>query len=358
MGYEIDFLPVGEGSRSGDAIAVRYGNLFGERSEQTVIVIDGGFTANGDALVELLRNHYDTDRVDVVVATHPEQDHITGLEVVLKELSVGELWMHRPWMHSETIAAARSASFKTLQLSERVQESLSEASDLETLADELQIPIIEPFAGHSTPDGCFTILGPDIDYYEELLSEIPGAIVAAASSLVRKLAEAAASLVPESLFEETLTDAGKTSAQNNTSVISMLNVEGRRSILTADAGMPALERAANRLEGEGYEPGDCKFIQIPHHGSRRNVGPAVLDRLLGDMGTEQTRGSAFASAAKEGAPKHPAKKVTNAFHRRGYKARATQGKAWLYHHEAPPRPNYSPGEALPLYGMVESSDDE
>ncbi len=198
----------------------------------------------------------------------------------------------------------------------------------------------------------------DIDYYEELLSEIPGAIAAAAASLVRKLAEAAASLVPESLFEETLTDAGKTSAQNNTSLISMLTVDGRRSILTADAGIPALERAASRLEGEGYEPGDCKFIQIPHHGSRRNVGPAVLDRLLGDMGTEENRGSAFVSAAKEGAPKHPAKKVTNAFYRRGYKARATQGKAWLYHHEAPARPNYSPGEALPLYGMVESSDDE
>jgi beta-lactamase superfamily II metal-dependent hydrolase len=358
MGYEIDFLPVGEGSRSGDAIALRYGNLFGERSEQTVIVIDGGFTANGEALVELLRNHYDTDRVDVVVASHPEQDHITGLEMVLKELSVGELWMHRPWTHSETIAAARSASFKTLQLSERVQESLSEASDLEALADQLGIPIIEPFAGHSTSDGCFTILGPDIDYYEELLSEIPGAIAAAAASLVRKLAEAAASLVPESLFEETLTDAGKTSAQNNTSVISMLNVEGRRSIFTADAGMPALERAANRLESDGYEPGDCKFIQIPHHGSRRNVGPAVLDRLLGGKGTEERRGSAYASAAKQGSPKHPAKKVTNAFRRRGYLPYITQGDAKHHHHNSPPRPGYSPCDPLPLYTLVEPSDEE
>ena len=37
MGFEIDFLPVGEGQKSGDAVAVRHGNLHGSRSEQFVI---------------------------------------------------------------------------------------------------------------------------------------------------------------------------------------------------------------------------------------------------------------------------------------------------------------------------------
>ena len=81
--------------------------------------------------------------------------------------------------------------------------------------------------------------------------------------------------------------------------------------------MPSLERALNLLENANYQPGACKFIQVPHHGSRRNVGPSVLDRLLGNKGTDEKRGSAFLSSAEEGAPKHPAKKVTNAFRRRG-----------------------------------------
>ena len=181
---------------------------------------------------------------------------------------------------------------------------------------------------------------------------------AAAASLVRKLAEAAQALIPESLTIETLTDAGKTTAQNNSSVISVLGHEGRMSILTADAGMPALERAADLLESAGYQPGECKCIQIPHHGSRRNVGPTVLDRFLGSKGTENRRGIAYVSAAKEGAPKHPAKKVTNAFRRRGYPARATQGVAWRHHWHAPDRPGYVPGDPLPLYSLVEPSDDE
>jgi hypothetical protein len=132
------------------------------------------------------------------------------LKTVLEQLTVGQLWMHQPWAHSAAIEAARSASFKTLELSERLQESLTEASDLETLAAEKGIPIIEPFTGVATPDKGFFVIGPDRDYYDELLGEMPGtATQAAAASLVRKLAEAAQALVPESLTIETLTDAGK-----------------------------------------------------------------------------------------------------------------------------------------------------
>ena len=62
MGIEIDFLAVGDESKSGDAVAIRYGNLFGPRDQHRVVVIDGGFTDNGTALVELIRGHYQTDQ--------------------------------------------------------------------------------------------------------------------------------------------------------------------------------------------------------------------------------------------------------------------------------------------------------
>jgi beta-lactamase superfamily II metal-dependent hydrolase len=355
--HEIDFLPVGDGARSGDAIALRYGNLKGTRAEQTVIVIDGGFSDDGEALVELIKTHYDTGRVDVVLGTHLEQDHIGGLAVVLRKLEVGQLWMHQPWVHSSALAESRSARFSNLHLSERLQESMRNASDLEDIAGDLEIPIVEPFTGLATPDGCFYVIGPDRAYYEELLGLLPQQETTAAAVL-RKLAEAVQTLVPESLSIETLTDAGKTTAQNNSSVISVLEVDGRTSIFTGDAGMPALDRAAEVLEAGGYSSGDCNLIQVPHHGSRRNVGPTILDRFLGSKGTKERRGTAYVSAAKEGAPKHPAKKVTNAYRRRGYPVHATQGDAKLYSWEAPDRPRYSPCDPLPLYSLVEPSDDE
>ena len=53
MGYEVDFIGVGEQSKSGDAIALRWGNLAGDRSEQRVVIIDGGFKESGTSVVDV-----------------------------------------------------------------------------------------------------------------------------------------------------------------------------------------------------------------------------------------------------------------------------------------------------------------
>ena len=104
MGYEADFLPVGDGERCGDAIALRFGNLAGSRNEQEVWVIDGGTKESGEALVAHIDKYYHTDRVDVVVSTHPNSDHSSRLSVVLEQMSkVGLLLMHQPWNHAEDI---------------------------------------------------------------------------------------------------------------------------------------------------------------------------------------------------------------------------------------------------------------
>ncbi len=82
MGYEIDFLAVGDNGRSGDAIALRYGNLHGDRDAQRVVVIDGGFSDDGYRLAELIRTYYKTDHVDLVVSSHPDSDHANGLKTL------------------------------------------------------------------------------------------------------------------------------------------------------------------------------------------------------------------------------------------------------------------------------------
>lgn len=130
MDYEIDFLAVGDESKGGDAIALRYGNLTGPRDEQTVIVIDGGYADTGQQLVDHITKRYNTNRVDIVLSTHPDQDHVSGLEVVIEKLYVGQLLMHQPWGHSAALTEARAKGFKTLAANERLQKSLQESSDL------------------------------------------------------------------------------------------------------------------------------------------------------------------------------------------------------------------------------------
>jgi hypothetical protein len=96
------------------------------------------------------------------------------------------------------------------------------------------------------------------------------------------------------------------------------------------------------------------FVQIPHHGSRRNVGPAVLTRLLGSKQQENdpTRFAAFVSAPKDD-EQHPRRIVLNAFKRRGAKVIATQGSSKIHYGGFPKRNGYSDAEVLPFYTSVE-----
>jgi glyoxylase-like metal-dependent hydrolase (beta-lactamase superfamily II) len=142
MGFEIDFLAVGEGARSGDAIALRWGNLYGPRTEQFVMVVDGGNKDSGAALVDRIRTDYDTSIVDLVVNTHPDADHASGLSVVLEKLTVGKLWMHQPWNrlgHIHDLVVDGRITHDSLQ--DRIKEALDAAHTLELIATEKGIPM-------------------------------------------------------------------------------------------------------------------------------------------------------------------------------------------------------------------------
>lgn len=355
MGYEIDFLPVGNGEKSGDAIALRFGNLYGTRQEQVVVVVDGGTKESGNALVSHIGTYYGTDSVDIVVSSHPDADHASGLEVVLEELQVGQLWMHRPWTRSLELSRALKfgALYRGRPLSEMVQLSMRNAEALEAVANRKGIPIIDPFAGHSDQSGHLFVLGPSEAYYDSLLQEVDQQGAASRSSALTRLMDKALNWVDENWHFETLTDDGETSARNNSSVILALQVDDRLSLLTADAGAPAIHNALDYLETQGVEPTSFKFVQVPHHGSKRNVGPTVLDRLLGPKLADETKiRSGFVSAAAD-APKHPAKKVTNAFLRRGTPVYSTEGHTVVHKHNAPAREGWSTVTPHPFYGQVE-----
>jgi beta-lactamase superfamily II metal-dependent hydrolase len=362
VGYEIDFLAVGEGERGGDAIALRFGNLFGARSEQTVIVIDGGWSDTGKELAALIREHFRTDTVDLVISTHPDDDHSNGLLVLLDELTVRQLAMHLPWDHTQDIARMFSDGRVTdWSVRENLRRSLDSACALSKLAKRKNIPIVEPFAGVSGFGGAVQILGPSREYYESLLPHFRGTpepkaaafnpfmpIQRAGRGLLDLAARAA-----ESIGIETLTDLGVTSPENNSSVITLVRVDGRGLLFTGDAGIEALTHAADQLAGLALDHNSIHFIQVPHHGSRRNVGPTILNRLVGPKLLQDTKTkTAFCSCPKD-SEKHPARKTTNAFRRRGAPVYVTKGTSIWHHYEAPNRAAYNAIDPIQFFTEVE-----
>ncbi|PKN30964.1 MAG: MBL fold hydrolase [Deltaproteobacteria bacterium HGW-Deltaproteobacteria-21] len=360
MGFEVDFLPVGDESKGGDAIALRYGNLNGSRNDFKVAIIDGGFAETGGEIVEHIKEFYGTSKVDTVVSTHPDNDHLGGLATVLEKMVVGELWMHLPWNHTKDVACIfKDGRVTDNSVREDLRESLDAACALERLARKKNIPIREPFTGVCDLDGSLCVVGPTLEFYESLLPGFQGTPEPRESRALGILARVAAKAdevikrVLENWNFETLTDDGETSAENNTSVILLLRSDEKNLLFTADAGIPALTKAADILDTSGYDYTKYSFVQVPHHGSQRNVGPTILNRLLGPKLKEpEKQKSSFASVPKEGEPKHPAKKVTNAFLRRGAPVHVTGGaKKW--HYLGAPDRGWSQSIPLPLYTEVE-----
>lgn len=356
MGFEIDFLDVGEGEKSGDAVVIRFGNLFGSRTEQVVMVVDAGYQADGDRVAEHIQRFYGTPEVDLVVSTHPDNDHIGGLPTVLSKLAVRELWMHRPWRFSREVAdyyqrgRIGEATYRT-----HLRASLETAVELERIAMSMGIPINDPLAGLTAFGDRVVVLGPSLDYYCSLVPDFRGAPEGAAAPatapgrLIEALLSAGHHTV-ESWGVEMLTDKCQTSPENNSSAILLLRLENQMCMLTADAGAPALDRAVDVLDQlRTMDRSQPRFLQVPHHGSERNVGSAVLNKWIGQPRAQQvTERYAIVSAAKDGAPKHPAKRVINAFIRRGVQVAAPQGKALCYSSNAPQRAGYAPVTPLPF----------
>jgi beta-lactamase superfamily II metal-dependent hydrolase len=350
MAFEVDFLAVGEGEKSGDAIAVRWGNLAGPRAEQKVLIIDGGTLESGKNLVNHVQGFYGTSYVDGVVCTHPDIDHACGLKVVLEELDFGFLLMHQPWNHASEILDLFKNPFTTTKLREKLKKAITTAHELQQICDDKGKKVYEPFVG-TTWDN-IRVLGPNRDYYQELVAQFRETPVAATPipSLLQKAIASAKEKI-EWIAEkfdiqyESLDDSGETSPENNSSAILLLTVDGYKLLFTGDAGIPALTAAADYAASLNIRLDDLRFMQVPHHGSKHNVGKTILNRIKA--------GSAYVSAGPT-APKHPARKVTNALIRRGATVCVTAGKNLCHRNGTSVRAGWVSADTVPFYDQVEA----
>lgn len=358
VGYEIDFLAVGDGEKSGDAIALRYG-LPGAYK---VMVVDGGNKESGQALVDHIKDCYQTTHVDFLVNTHPDSDHASGLEVVMENLQVGAAWVHQPWNYPEKIISwFKDGRITVDSLRDRLQDALYHAYRIEEIAKTKHVPLYEPFQGCKIGD--FYVVSPSREWYLEIIphfAKTPESKKAAPASGFRERAGMITEKIKAWLDErwdlETLQDGESTSYDNESSVILYAYIANRGILLTGDAGVEALTHAADYLESFNIDlPNTLKFIQIPHHGSRHNVGPTILNRLIGTrvLAGSEPRIKAFVSAGAK-SESHPRKVVTNAFKRRGAKVVQAKGSAIVHRHNAPDREGWHGADEVPFYDKVES----
>lgn len=322
MKYEIDFLGVNEETCDTDAICFRF---FSEEEQRYIVgVYDGGTQKYGEALVSHLNNYYfqseENPAIDFVICSHTDQDHASGLSILLDNFNVGALIMNRPWLYIDDIFdKVTDGRITKDSLEKRLKDAYPYIRALEDKADENNVSIYEGFQG-MTIYKLLTILSPTKEFYLDLLVEtnkVPLAEKTTMPDSFLKRIVYSVKMILESWTNELLRENVSTSPENEASIVIYGDMQDETFLLTGDSGIRALDQSINYASGVGIDVQQIKIHQIPHHGGRHNVSPSVLDALLGNRIVEYSTPTKFAFVSVGKGTDHPKRMVTNAYIRRG-----------------------------------------
>ncbi|MEN2993693.1 MAG: MBL fold metallo-hydrolase [Bacteroidia bacterium] len=354
--FEIDFPPI-EGKQSGEAILIRAGWVDSQRKilDSKVWLIDGGFRSTAEYILKFVDKYYGSTKIDYIIATHTDNDHIEGLAQIIEHAYVGKLYMHDPSKHGVVAYVQNQNSSSYSRKSDAGENecperrlliaSLKEADNLIDKAKKKNITTCEPFCFPNSAEKIDTgydflrvyILGPDEGYYKELLSQFRD------YEKYLRTAKFFSELSSNQFLQDPLPEA--TTPENNSSVILLFDFQGDYFLFTGDAGVPALERAFARFPEGDSGTRQILLFKVPHHGSKNNLGPSLLDKVDEAFGSNTRRKWAIVLAGDQDLG-HPDKVVIDALWARGFEVYANKYQSergflgqhlWFKNAHVPPR---------------------
>ena len=115
------------------------------RSDSKTMLIDSGTNAGARELVDTVRNMGIT-RFDIVIGTHPHEDHIGGLDTIITNFDIGSIYMPEASTNTKTF------------------------SDVLTAIRDNGLTVTSPAAGSTfyLGDACCTVFAPNQQTYSDL----------------------------------------------------------------------------------------------------------------------------------------------------------------------------------------------
>jgi hypothetical protein len=290
--FKLTMLP----ARQGDCLWITYG-----ASTAHHLIIDGG-PEKGNSLRSAILAQIDAapDRrlhIDLLVATHIDNDHIGGiLDVILDMptgLTISDVWFngYRHLPPSDLLGPDQA-------------ERLTEALDRKQIPWNVAFdrgPVMIPEAG-SLPsrlreDGLkITLLGPNRAQLVRLGSVWKSAV--RESEMREPKSDEEDLLGRHDVWPPDIRELARkpfqsdTGPANGSSITLLIQYEGKQILLAADAHAPALANALDRIESNGQRL-ELQAFKLSHHGSRKSTSTELLNRVACNRYLISSNGSYF-----------------------------------------------------------------
>lgn len=277
-------------------------------------------------------------QIDLMILSHPDTDHVSGLVELAKDpdIQINNILMHRPW---EEIGVTwfQDGRITKNSLKERLADAFEKAYELDQATPNANK--LSPAPTTYTCCGAkLHILAPSNNLYKTCIAKCGKTPTSIFESTVKK--EISFSKITN---EENYSEGDRinwyydeqTSEINESSFVILFEYEGDQILLTGDAGQKGLKEAIEYANANGLDLSKVGIIKMPHHGSRKNITPEIMDQL-GACGT-----SCYISCVKNDEGHHPSKRLVNMLNQKGFKVYATQGSILHYGKNAPAREGYT-----------------
>ncbi len=300
--FELTLLP----ARQGDAIWIRWG----DEDAPHQIMIDMGTEEIGKRVrKEILALPEEQRKLDLMVVTHVDRDHIGGVLTCLAEADpIPGFELKDVWFNGFQHLSGGSVETRLEPMGPAQGERLSSWLRKQVWNKEFGGGPVRRVPGAELPkvtmhDGLtLTILGPTpdrlTDFIDTWKEEVEEALRKGNLTEVSPGLESMGPKVPPILEEEedleilAETDNSEDRSEaNGSSIALLLEYKGRKIILSGDAFASDLVDAIETLSGDTRMHIDA--FKLPHHGSKKNVFRSLVECVDCDRWVFSTDGTQF-----------------------------------------------------------------
>lgn len=280
--FALEFLP----ARHGDCILVRWD------TPQRVMVVDGGPTGIYEEvlrprLMDLQHSRTGVPTVDVMCVSHVDDDHIVGVDRLLRELVRANadrlplpITVRAAWFNSVDdlidgvqpgLATAVRDLVDAAPPDEAVVASFTQGRDVRSSVAALSLAGNQPF-GDVLTTGLTT-----------RLNNLDITVVAPSTAAIKKLASKWRASAKAKNTKAVGTAFTNRSVPNLSSIALHLRFGEQTALLTGDARgdhlIAGLESTGLLKRGEMLH---VNAFKLPHHGSKNNSAPSLFERIRAD----------------------------------------------------------------------------